>query len=199
MKPWQKEALSLAKTSILEEFSKASLANYHPENKELLETKASFVTLKKRDILRNSLRWCIWSIMAYRPLYEDITQNAKAAAFKDPRFPPLTYEEVNELLIEISVLTTPEEKSFSSIEELLKFLKEKKPWLIINLDWYSATFLPSVWEEIENEEQFLIHLIYKAWLSPEYFVQNFSRVKIEIYFTIEFSDTWENIKIIKTP
>jgi len=199
MESWQKESLSLAKTSILEEFWKASLNGYYPQNKELLETKASFVTLKKRDISRNSLRWCIWSIMAYRSLYKDIIENAKSAAFRDPRFTPLIYEEVAELLIEISVLTTPEEKSFSNIEELLVFLRPNKPGLIINLDWYSATFLPSVWEEIENEEQFLIHLIYKAWLTPEYFVQNFDKVKIEVYYTIEFSDIWENIKIIKTP
>ncbi len=199
MESWQKEALSLAKTSILEGFGMASLESYSPQNKELLDTKASFITLKKREISRNSLRWCIWSIVAYRPLYEDIIENAKSAAFKDPRFFPLIYEEVKDLLIEISVLTTPEEKNFFSIEELLEFLKQNKPWLIIDLDWHSATFLPSVWEEIENEEQFLIHLIYKAWLSPEYFIQNFNKVKIEIYYTIEFNNTWENIEIIKTP
>ena len=196
MENWKKEALSLAKKSILEKFWKIDLNGYYPENKELLEKWACFVTLKKRNSNTWNLRWCIWSIIAYRKLYEDIIDNAKNSAFKDPRFLPLSFGETKDLIVEISVLTKPKEKNFENIEDLLSFLERNKPWLIIKLFWRQATFLPSVWEEIQDAEQFLIHLIYKAWLSPEEFVQNFAQAEIFIYTSIEFKDFWENIEII---
>ena len=197
MQNWQKEALSLAKSSILEEFWKASLENYYPKNPELLRPGAAFVTLKKDDGTEHwSLRWCIGSLVATRPLWEDIKINAKNAAFSDPRFPPLQEDEIKNLIVEISVLTPPEEKQFNSIEELLQYLSENKPGLIIQLWYKQATFLPSVWEELPDAEQFLVHLIYKAWLTPEEFVQNFNNVKIFTYWSIEFKDKWENILVL---
>ena len=197
MQNWQKEALSIAKTSILEEFGKADLSNYYPKSPELLEPWAAFVTLKKEDWTQHwSLRWCIGSLIAVRPLWEDIKINAKNAAFSDPRFPPLQEEETKNLIVEISVLTPPEEKQFDTIEELLQYLSKNKPGLIIQLGYKQATFLPSVWEELPDPDQFLIHLIYKAWLTPEEFVQNFKDVKIFVYSSIEFKDKWENIPVL---
>ena len=197
METWQREALSLAKTSILEEFWKANLDWYFPKNERLKELGAAFVTLKKDDGTEHwSLRGCIGSLVAVRPLYEDIIINAKNAAFSDPRFPPLQENETENLIIEISVLTQPQEVEFKNIEELLSYLNEKKSWLIIQLWIKQATFLPSVWEELPNPDQFLLHLIYKAWLTPEEFVSNFDKVKIFVYSSIEFKDKWKNIKII---
>ena len=197
MQAWQKEALSIAKTSILEEFWKASLENYYPKSPELLQPGAAFVTLKKEDGTEHgSLRGCIGSLVATRPLWEDIKINAKNAAFSDPRFPPLQEDETKNLIVEISVLTPSEEKQFNSIEELLQYLSENKPGLIIQLWYKQATFLPSVWEELPDAEQFLVHLIYKAWLTPEEFVQNFQDVKVFTYWSIEFKDRWENIPVL---
>ena len=197
MLPRQKEALSIAKTSILEEFWKADLSNYYPDAPELLEPGASFVTLKKDDWTAHwSLRWCIGSLIATRPLWEDIMINAKNAAFRDPRFPPLSENETKNLIVEISVLTPPEEKKFNSVLELIEYLEKYKPGLIIQLWPYQATFLPSVWEELPDAEQFLVHLIYKAWLTPQQFVENFHLAKIYTYNTIEFKDRWENIPVI---
>lgn len=197
MQSRQQEALSIAKTSILEEFWKANLSNYSPTNPQLQQTGACFVTLKKDDWTTHwSLRWCIWSLIAIRPLWEDIKINAKNAAFRDPRFPPLSEEETKNLIVEISVLTPPEEKNFSNIKELLDYLSTNKAGLIIQLWPKQATFLPSVWEELPDPEQFLIHLIYKAWLTPQEFVENFPFVKIYTYNTIEFKDKRENIPVI---
>jgi len=194
MEVWKKESLLLAKQSILEDFWKADLNWYYPENKELLEKRACFVTLKKLDGTEHwSLRGCIGSLIATRPLYEDIIVNAKNAAFSDPRFPPLTYEETNNLLVEISVLTEPQPLYVNSIEDLLEYLKQKHPGLIIKLWYNQATFLPSVWEELPDEEQFLVHLIYKAGLTPEEFIKNFDKVEIFVYYTIEFKDKWDVI------
>ena len=197
MQNWQLEALSLAKTSILEKFWKADLSNYIPKNSELLKSWAAFVTLKKNDWTEHgTLRWCIGSLIATRPLYEDIIINAKNAAFSDPRFPPLKEEEVQDLIVEISVLTEPVERKFNSIEELLEYLAKNKPGLIIQLWYKQATFLPSVWEELPDPDQFLLHLIYKAGLQPEEFVGNFDQVKIFVYDTIEFKDYWKKIPIL---
>jgi AmmeMemoRadiSam system protein A len=197
MEAWKKEALMLAKTSILEGFWKTNLSWYVPENEELKKLWAAFVTFKKDDGTEHgSLRGCIGSLIATRPLYEDIIINAKNAAFSDHRFLPLQEEETNNLIVEISVLTKPLERNFNNIEELLSYLKQNKPGLIIQLWAYQATFLPSVWAELQDEEQFLVHLIYKAWLTPEQFVTDFDQVKIFIYESIEFKDKWENITVI---
>lgn len=193
----KQESLSLAKSSILESFWKLSLANYSPKSDELKKVWAAFVTLKKWKTKRWELRWCIWSLIATRPLYEDIIINAKNAAFSDPRFNPLQEDELDDLYVEISVLTPPWKVSFENIQELLKTLKEKKPWMIVELYWRQATFLPSVWEELPDEEQFLVHLLYKAWIYPQEFIENFNAANIYFYSSEEFWNTWENIPILE--
>ncbi len=190
MQEYQKEALKLAKNAILEEFWEANLQNYYPQNKELLEKKSCFVTLKTN---KKILRWCIWNIFPIEELYLNIIRNAKNAAFRDPRFPPITKQELKNIFLEISILTIPEEKNFQNIEELLSFLEKNRPWLVIELFWKSATFLPSVWEEIKNPWDFLTHLILKAWIDIQFFIDNFSKVKIEIYESIEFWEFFEKI------
>lgn len=187
MKNYQIEALQIAKKSILEEFWKYSLKWYKILNKELLEKKACFVTLKS---FQKDLRWCIWNIFPVWNLYNSIISNAKNSAFSDPRFSPLTFEELenNDIFVEITILWEIQEKYFLSIQELLKFLKENKPWLIIQLWFREATFLPSVWHEIKSEEDFLTHLIYKAWIEIDEFINNFSKVKISIYSWEEFGN-----------
>ncbi len=196
MKNYQKEALKVAKKSILEQFWERSifehfweklLKKYHIENKELLEKKACFVTLKS---FWEDLRWCIWNIFPVWSLYDSIASNAKNSAFNDPRFSLLTKDELqnNDLFIEITILSKIQEKKFLSLKELLQFLKENKPWLMIELDNKQATFLPSVWHEIKSEEAFLTYLIYKAWIDIDKFIRNFSKVKTSFYTWEEF---WE--------
>lgn len=192
MKEYQKEALKIAKKSILEHYWKDSFKNDKVLNKELLEEKASFVTLKS---FWKNLRWCIWNIEPVWSLYNSIISNAKSSAFRDPRFKPLSRDELynNNIYIEITILWEIQEKKFLSIEELLKFLKENKPWLVIKLENKKATFLPSVWKEIENEEDFLLHLIYKAGIDKNQFMDNFADVKISFYTWEEFWEYFNNI------
>lgn len=192
MKNYQKEALEIAKKSILEWYWEKLLKNYKIINKELLEKKACFVTLK---LFWKDLRWCIGNIIPVWSLYNSIVSNAKSSAFYDPRFSPLTIDELqnNDLFIEITILSEIQEKKFLSIKELLQFLKDNKPWLIIELDNKEATFLPSVWHEIKSEEDFLTHLIYKAWIDINKFISDFSKVKTSFYTWEEF---WEYFKEI---
>ena len=76
-----------------------------------LEPGASFVTLRKDS----QLRGCIGSLMALRPLLEDVRANAVGAATRDPRFAPLAPDELASVAIEVSVLSAPRALHVSSL------------------------------------------------------------------------------------
>ncbi len=119
---------------------------------------ATFVTLHHQ----NALRGCIGRLEAIRPLIVDVAMNAYAAAFQDPRFPPLGEEELPFITISISILSEPEPIHVSSEAELLKTLRPGIDGLIIEKGAQRGTFLPSVWEELPTPEEFVRHLKKKA-------------------------------------
>lgn len=185
--------LKLAKFSILYglEFGEPLPLN-HPEVEAvegpLLRSQgAAFVTLNKR----HQLRGCIGSIQAYRPLIEDVVNHAYDAAFKDPRFPPLQAEEVADLTIEISVLTPPERMAgCETYEELLAQLQPGVDGLILTDGLHQATFLPTVWEQLPDKQQFVLHLMQKAGMrswSPN--------MQCYRYHTLSFEAQWNEISI----
>lgn len=131
---------------------------------ELTVKRATFVTLEKH----HQLRGCIGMLEAVRPLVEDIAENAFAAAFKDPRFPPLQTDEFDQLEIHLSILSTPEILSFSSEQELLSQIQPGIDGLILQEGHRRGTFLPSVWGQLPDPKQFLKHLKQKAGFSPDY-------------------------------
>jgi AmmeMemoRadiSam system protein A len=126
----------------------------------LREHRASFVTLK----LDGELRGCIGSLQAHRSLAEDIAHNAQAAAFKDPRFGPLSREEFARVIVEVSVLSPPKRLHFANHAELLRSLNPGLDGLILECGGRRGTFLPQVWEQLPDPEQFLAHLKNKAGL-----------------------------------
>lgn len=128
--------------------------------KELLEKRSCFVTLE----INNKLRGCIGTLYPTRELYKEIIHNAISAAFNDPRFPPLTKEELNNIKIEISILTTPKKLEYKDKQDLLNKLN-KNQGIIIKKNNKQATFLPQVWEQVNNKEEFLSHLCMKAGLN----------------------------------
>ncbi|CAM3578372.1 AmmeMemoRadiSam system protein A [Parendozoicomonas haliclonae] len=128
------------------------------------ELQATFVSLHKYG----ELRGCIGSLEAQRSLANDIIYNAYAAAFHDHRFTPVDTTELDELEIEISVLTVPEPISADSEQELLNQLVPNIDGLIIDDNHgHRATFLPQVWEQLPAPEEFLNHLKRKAGLSGD--------------------------------
>lgn len=129
----------------------------------LRERRACFVTLTK-DF---ELRGCIGSLTANRPLYVDVIENAYAAAFEDDRFFPVTKEELDEIKIEISVLTPAKPLAFSSPDELLNKLTVGVDGVIISNGEKSATYLPQVWDEILDKQDFMSSLCLKAGLAPD--------------------------------
>lgn len=125
---------------------------------------ACFVTLTRH----RQLRGCIGSLEAHRPLLQDVAENAKAAATRDPRFPPVRPDEVADLHIEISVLTPPEEMQFASQEDLLSQIKPFVDGLVLVEGHRRGTFLPLVWQQLPEPEDFLRHLKQKAGLPQNY-------------------------------
>lgn len=124
----------------------------------LKEEQGAFVTLNKNK----NLRGCIGLITAIKPLYQTIQEVAEAAAFQDPRFPPLTEAELPETTLEISVLTPM--RKISNIKKI----KVKRHGLFIRLGNYQGLLLPQVavnnnW----NRQTFLEHTCLKAGLPKE--------------------------------
>jgi hypothetical protein len=130
----------------------------------LKEKRATFVTLT----IGGRLRGCIGMLEACRPLAEDVAENARAAAFDDPRFPPLTKKEFEKLEIHISVLSPSEEIKFSSEADLLRQIRRGEDGLILQEGFRRGTFLPSVWDELPEKELFWAHLKLKAGLPASY-------------------------------
>jgi len=123
-------------------------------------TRASFVTLQQHG----DLRGCIGHLEAFQPLVRDVAENAHAAAFQDPRFPPLSDYELGDLEIHISVLTPAQPMAFTNEQELIAQLRPGQDGLILQDGYNKGTFLPSVWESLPQPEEFIKHLKLKAGL-----------------------------------
>jgi AmmeMemoRadiSam system protein A len=131
---------------------------------ELVVPRASFVTLEKGGRLCG----CIGSLEAWRPLAVDVAENAFAAAFRDPRFPPLRSDEAEHLAIHLSLLTPAVAMIFSSEADLLAQLQPGVDGLILSAGPCRGTFLPSVWAELPTPQLFLTQLKRKAGLAADY-------------------------------
>ena len=139
-------------------------------NRVLLKPQASFVTL----YLNQQLRGCIGTLKACAPLIDSITANAYKAAFEDPRFPPVTFNEAERLTINISVLSDSKPIAFSSQEELLQQLRPGVDGLVLRDGSRCGTFLPTVWEQLPQPEAFLTQLKRKAGLPENYWSKSLS-------------------------
>jgi AmmeMemoRadiSam system protein A len=125
---------------------------------------ASFVTLHRHG----ELRGCIGSLEPHRPLAEDVAGNARAAAFMDPRFPPVGRDEVAGLELEISVLSPLTPLAAASEAELLAALRPGTDGLVLVEGARRATFLPAVWRQLPEPRSFLAHLKHKAGLPADH-------------------------------
>jgi AmmeMemoRadiSam system protein A len=119
---------------------------------------ASFVTLT----IGGALRGCIGSLEAWRPLDDDVIANAQAAAFRDPRFAPVSPGEWPDVKVEVSVLSAPEPMAFTSASDALGQLRPGIDGVIVEAGGRRATFLPQVWEDLPDPHDFLAHLLAKA-------------------------------------
>lgn len=175
--------LKIARAAIESPLSGKDQSEVLPEDlpPTLKKRGASFVTLT----INGNLRGCIGNLTAVQPLYQDVAENAVSAAFNDPRFPPLSKEELSQITIEISVLSQPVSFHYGATAELVSYLQKNKPGLILQKGFHQATFLPQVWEDLPAPADFLAHLCLKAGLTADewqkgqlrvftYTVENFS-------------------------
>ena len=136
------------------------------ENPWLQKEGACFVTLTIGE--HELLRGCIGSIVAHRPLYEDLIHNAKSAALNDPRFPSLTQDEFEKITVEVSILTPPQKVEYSAIDDLKSKIRVGTDGVILKHDAsHQATYLPQVWEQLPDFESFFMHLCMKAGMGME--------------------------------
>lgn len=118
---------------------------------------ASFVTLT----LQGELRGCIGTLEARQPLALDVCEHSITAALHDPRFLPVTEDELKWITIEVSRLTAPQELHYASSDELISVLRPHVDGVILKDDYRRATFLPQVWHSLPDPVEFLRHLCRK--------------------------------------
>jgi len=133
---------------------------------------ASFVTLT----MDGQLRGCIGTLEPRLPLAEDVRQQTTAAALYDPRFPPVSPEEVPHISIEISVLSPLRPLIYQGAKDLLSKLQPGVDGVLISDGLRRATFLPQVWEKTPDAETFLAMLCQKAGLAPDHWKRGDLRV-----------------------
>jgi len=174
--------LKLARESIAESLGLEAfydidqMVDSHPEIREKL---ACFVTIYVND----ELRGCIGTINPEREIYRDVMKNAVSAA-TDERFHPIMPEEIEIMEIEISILSIPEPLKYEDKEDLISKIQDN-PGMIIEHNQKSGLYLPSVWSQFDNPEDFLSGLCQKAGLEGSC-IEYHPRVKT--FYTDSFKD-----------
>jgi AmmeMemoRadiSam system protein A len=171
--------LRLARAAIAAELGFVS--HDYPRSDWLEQPGATFVTLT----LDGRLRGCIGSLEAHRPLIDDVRHNAVAAAFRDPRFMPLSETEFADTVIEVSLLSAPEAISFSSEADALGQLQRGRDGVILEYGRHRATYLPQVWAHLPDPKSFLEELKVKAGLPEDFWSDD---IRLSRYSVQKFSE-----------
>lgn len=143
---------------------------------EFKQAAATFVTLT----IDGELRGCIGRLQASRPLAEDVAANAVAAAFEDPRFPPLRRDEFAAVRFEVSQLTPAEDFPVRDEADACARLRPGVDGVILSHGCRHATFLPQVWESLPKPERFLAELKMKAGLAPDFWSPDLLLLRYEV-------------------
>ncbi|WP_428326290.1 TIGR00296 family protein [Nitrosopumilus sp.] len=123
-----------------------------------------FVTLNKED----NLRGCIGYPTPVKKLSDGLVDAAISAAIRDPRFTPVTTDELDKITFEVTVLTPPEKIMVKGYSEYLSQIKVGRDGLIVENDFSSGLLLPQVPTEYGwNEKEFLEHTCQKAGLNKD--------------------------------
>ena len=131
-----------------------------PEIKDwMTEKRGIFTTIETYP--ENDLRGCIGIPYPIKPLIEALIISAKSVCL-DPRFPPLCEDELDKIVVEVSVLSKPKEIKVKNKEDYLDKIVPGKDGLILKYKTYSSLFLPQVWEKIRDKKEFLDALCLKA-------------------------------------
>ncbi len=163
-----------ARNAIAGEFGIAPASE--PDDPALGLPGATFVTLTQEGRLRG----CIGSLEAHRSLDADVRENAKAAAFRDPRFPPLSRDELARTRVEVSLLTPATPIGFTDEEDAIRRLRPGIDGVILEWRGRRGTFLPQVWESLPDPGRFLAHLKQKAGLPADFWAPDVKLYRYEV-------------------
>jgi len=137
---------------------------------------ATFVTLT----MHGSLRGCIGSLEARRPLLDDLRENAVAAALSDPRFAPLTTQEFGQVRFEVSLLSPLQPLAVTDEDELVRQLRPGIDGVLLRFGAHRATFLPQVWEQLPDPYLFLAQLKQKAGLPGDFWSPDLNSFRYQV-------------------
>ena len=190
--------LTLEDGSKLVGFARKNIEHYLEHGKELpipedlkgqfSDKGGAFVTLSKGP--SHDLRGCIGYILPVFPLIETIHKVSLSAAFDDPRFGEVRKEEMDDIFVEVSVLSVPEVVKVNSPEEYLSKIVIGRDGLIATRGNRRGLLLPQVpvdhgrnWDV----KTFLEHTCQKAWLSPDAW-KKIGQTKIESFTATIFEE-----------
>jgi uncharacterized protein len=148
----------------------------------LLDPGACFVTLTQQG----ELRGCIGSLEAHRTLLADVKANALAAAFRDPRFSPLAGHELDVVDIEVSLLSPMQPLTFAGEAEALAQLRPGVDGVVFEFGARRSTFLPQVWEQLPDAQEFMAHLKRKAGLPASFWA---AEVRLQRYTVSKWKES----------
>ena len=151
----------------------------------VLQKRGCFVTLYKKNL---GLRGCLGIFGEDRPLYKNIIDRSIAAAIHDTRFPKVTYDELKNIKIEITVLTKPKQLQFSSHEELLAKLRPLKDGVILITRYGQSTYIPQVWKTLQDKEEFLSTLCQKHGAPRDTWKRENRNIQVFTYQAIYFGE-----------
>ncbi len=160
--PQGRVLLPLARAAITHAFGRNHVAD--DTAPWLREPGACFVTLTQDE----QLRGCIGTLQAHRPLLADVRANALAAAFHDPRFAPLAERELERTEVEVSLLSPMQALDFGNEAEALAQLRPGLDGVVFQYGSRRSTFLPQVWEQLPDTDDFMAHLKRKAGLPTSF-------------------------------
>lgn len=155
--------LEIARDAVISAVT-GSRSSHQPDAEWLHAPGACFVTLT----VEGELHGCIGSLEPRRALGDDVRSNAMSAAIDDPRFPPLREDELDNLVIEISLLSKLERIPVRSEADALAKIEPHRDGLVIRHGLRRGTLLPQVWEDLPDRADFLMHLKRKAGLAPTF-------------------------------
>lgn len=177
------ELMKIARMSVNEAVKKNK--RYRPARSDFADIMfnrgAAFVTLEENG----ELRGCIGSLMPVQAIAYDVAQNAYAAAMEDSRFAPVKPQELKDLKISISLLTGFEPITYIDEADLLKQIVAGTDGIVIRDGDRQGVFLPAVWKQLPDKQEFLNNLKLKAGMSPAYWS---NRIKVYRFRVVEISE-----------
>lgn len=202
------EKFSMEEGKLLIQFARDNIENYLKHSRripvpEVIKQKfedkyGAFVTLNTYNVSGNPLRGCIGFIEPIYFLYDVIHRVSVSSATEDPRFPSVTLQEMDNIIIELSILTPPKLIEVNDPKEYLEKIVIGRDGLIAEKGMRRGLLLPQVPVDHDRNwdvETFLSHTCQKAWLSSDAWKKK--DTKIYYFQAILFEEETPRGKVIR--